>query len=407
LSRFRLRGGAWSALTIVAWAAFLFLACLRSSHPEVLGLWSRTYAALLAVLSAGVVLVTIAWVWSGLRAPFALLATSTIVALGLAEIALRVLDPLGISYYAEMTRYILDRLPDPELKFRNRPNFAATYEGVELRFNEYGLRDDPIGPKACGEYRIVALGDSQTMGWGAPREVIWTVGLSRALSERLGRPVRVINTGVPGYESRQEYRYLLRQGYQLDPDLVLLLYVENDVDIDDEPYDPWSEARLAGRPLKEQVPLLIRKLRLYQLLFRAQDLLHQIRAVDWKPSDYGIPYDFVESMRDLPGWKESMKAVSGMASSARERGLPFAVVYFSWTKRPFDEGMLESLRRAAAPFPVAYTEPWFEGTDVRRYFVSKTDSHPNADGHRIMAENIASFLLEQGWIRPGKPAECP
>ena len=61
---------------------------------------------------------------------------------------------------------------------------------------------------------------------------------------------------------------------------------------------------------------------------------------------------------------------------------------------------------AAAPFPMTYTEPWFEDNDVRRYFVSKTDSDPNADGHRIVAERIALFLLDQGWIRAGKPAEC-
>src|SRR5262249_32944808 len=72
----------------------------------------------------------------------------------------------------------------------------------------------------------------------------------------------------------------------------------------------------------------------------------------------------------------------------------------------FDDGLLESVRAAAAPFPVAYTEPWFEGSDVRRYFVSMTDSHPNAEGHRILAEHIASFLLDQGWIQSGSPREC-
>jgi len=396
----------WTVLTAAAWAILLALACLRSNEPAVLGLWSRSYAALLAALAAAVALVTLAQLRPALRAPLVLLAASTAVALSLAEIALRLFDPFGISYYGEMTRYILDRLPDPDLKFRQRPGFSAVYEGVELRFNEHGLRDDPIGPKPCGEYRILALGDSQTLGWGAPRDVIWPVRLSRLLSERLARPVRVINAGVAGYESRQEYRYLLRNGFALDPDLVLLLYLENDIEVNDDPYDPWREASLDGKSLKERLPLLLRKLRLYQLGFRAQDLFKQVRAAEWKPGDYGIPYDFVSSMRDLPGWKASMSAVAGMATSARERGLPFAAVYFSWTRRPFDDGLLESVRAAAAPYPVAYSQPWFEGSDVRRYFVSRTDSHPNAEGHRILAEHIASFLLEQGWMQSAAPPEC-
>jgi hypothetical protein len=219
--------------------------------------------------------------------------------------------------------------------------------------------------------------------------------------------VRVINTGVAGYESRQEYRYLMRQGYGFDPDALLLLYIDNDLEINDDPYDPWGEARLEGKRLKDQLTLLVRGLRLYQIFFRARVLATEIRAAEWKPGDYGIPFDFVDSMRDLPGWKESMRAVSGMASSARERGIPFAVVYFSWTKRPLDDALLDALRQAAAPFPVAYTQPWFEGGDVRRYLVSKTDSHPNAEGHRVLAEHVASFLLEQGWIGRGKPTKCP
>jgi hypothetical protein len=162
--------GPWWFLTVGTWLALLVLVCLPSNDRAVLGLWSPMYADLLAGFAAVAALATVAYFRPALRAPMVLLAASTVLALGLAELVLRVLDPLGISYYSEMTRYTLDRLPDPELKFRHRPNFATTYQGVELRFNEFGLRDDPIGPKPCGEYRILALGDSQTMGWGASRD---------------------------------------------------------------------------------------------------------------------------------------------------------------------------------------------------------------------------------------------
>lgn len=35
---------------------------------------------------------------------------------------------------------------------------------VLVTYNERGLRDRPILPKAAGEYRILALGDSVTLG---------------------------------------------------------------------------------------------------------------------------------------------------------------------------------------------------------------------------------------------------
>ena len=51
-----------------------------------------------------------------------------------------------------------------------------------------------------------------------------------------------------------------------------------------------------------------------------------------------------------------------------------------------------------APFPVAYVPDWFAGQNVRQYFNSTTDAHPNAEGSRILAEHIADFLLRQHWI---------
>ena len=50
---------------------------------------------------------------------------------------------------------------------RDRPGSTTQrYQGVGLRYNETGLRDDPIGPKADGEFRVIVLGDAITLGWG-------------------------------------------------------------------------------------------------------------------------------------------------------------------------------------------------------------------------------------------------
>jgi hypothetical protein len=37
--------------------------------------------------------------------------------------------------------------------------------------------------------------------------------------------------------------------------------------------------------------------------------------------------------------------------------------------------------------------PWYEGLDTRSFMNSKIDSHPNAEGHRLIAEHMANDIV--------------
>ncbi len=395
----------WLFVTLGVWAIVLYLFTLKSAHPDVFGLYSWHYFAVLLVGLLIAALVTEGNFHPGLkilqpiRGRLLALTLSTLLTLAAVEVLLRIIDPLGLSYFSESTRHMLDRLPDPDLKYKHRPNFAATYQGVELRFNELGLRDDPIGPKPPGEFRILALGDSQTMGWGVARDKIWTVRLQKILTERLHRPVRVINTGVVSYETRQEYRFLMRNGYATDPDMLLLMYMDNDIEIDDRPYDPWTEYSLKGKPPLVFFDLLLRKLRIFQLIYYWK--LVGIHAPGYDPRQVAIPYDFQPWMREQSGWKASMFYLEKIARSAEEHKIPFVLFHFDWVSFAYSRELDKDVRAAVSPWPAAYVPDWFAGKDVRLYINSKTDSHPNAEGHRIQAEHIAQFILDQHWIPPG------
>jgi len=394
---------AWVLLTAVAWGVALLAAWPRPPHPMVFSWWWADFP-LAAAAALVAIVATIANFERGrrfirvVRGPVLLLLASTIFAVAVLEVFSRVADPIGISYYSEMSRYILDRVPDPALKYRHRKNFESTYQGAVMRFNEVGLRDDPIGPKAPDELRILALGDSQTLGWGLARESIWPVQLQNILAGKLGRKVRVINTGCASYETRQEYRYLLSDGYAFQPDVIVLMYMDNDIEITDAPYDPWGEKSFDGKTLGERLYLLGRQLRVAQFLFYAKWLVPILVSPVYEPQQFGVRHDLDESAHQEFGWKESMAALRGIAASARERGVKLAVVHFDWTTFPFSRDVSKAVREAVAPFPVAYTPDWFAGQNVRRYFNSTTDAHPNAEGSRILATHIADFVLSQGWL---------
>ena len=106
--------------------------------------------------------------------------------------------------------------------FENKPiDFAFSTTASRLR----------VMPPAPGpeRYRILAIGDSCTFGFGVEDEEAWPAQLQTLLNTgRTGDFVRVINAGVPGYTAFQGLQYLKRTGLLLAPNLVLVSFWIND-----------------------------------------------------------------------------------------------------------------------------------------------------------------------------------
>lgn len=75
---------------------------------------------------------------------------------------------------------------------------------VDIDIGSDGIRDTTIASTREAAYRILAVGDSYTMGLGVPADATWSQQLERLLSENDGREsVSVVNAGVPGYGAHQ------------------------------------------------------------------------------------------------------------------------------------------------------------------------------------------------------------
>ena len=95
--------------------------------------------------------------------------------------------------------------------------------------NSLGLRNREIGPKPPGTFRILFLGDSMLFFGATESGSLFTQVLEENLHQGLGRAVEVINAGVPGYTTYQELEFLKLYGLTMDPDLVILGFVFNDL----------------------------------------------------------------------------------------------------------------------------------------------------------------------------------
>jgi len=121
--------------------------------------------------------------------------------------------------------------PDPDLLWR----FKADLDNRYIRTNgRHTIGNDIPAEKGPAEYRILLLGDSSPIGLGLKS---YRLAFGELLRGRLqkwyanSRDVRLINAAVSGYSSEQLVRYLERDGWGYQPDLVILYCGNNDASI--------------------------------------------------------------------------------------------------------------------------------------------------------------------------------
>ena len=117
----------------------------------------------------------------------------------------------------------------------NMPNqsYAHTtpdYE-ISIKTNSKGIRSDAEIPyeKPPGRKRIVALGDSFLMGYGAhPDQMLLNVMIERL--KAADQDVELVNLAVSGFGNAEELIALQAEGMKYEPDLVLIGWHDTDLD---------------------------------------------------------------------------------------------------------------------------------------------------------------------------------
>lgn len=95
---------------------------------------------------------------------------------------------------------------------------------ILYKINSLGLRDEEVGNKKTGEFRILLLGDSFVQGYGVNIENSFPKLLEKKLNENGHEKFKVINAGVIGYSPLIEYLYLAKMGLEFKPDMVILAF---------------------------------------------------------------------------------------------------------------------------------------------------------------------------------------
>ena len=100
-----------------------------------------------------------------------------------------------------------------------------------VKMNSHGFRDKERNYKKEQDvFRIVVLGDSCIEGLQVPLEQTFPYILEKRLNSESRNSFEVINLGVSGFGTAQEYLTLRHYGLKYNPDLVILaFYINNDL----------------------------------------------------------------------------------------------------------------------------------------------------------------------------------
>jgi len=366
-----------------------------------------------------------------------LIGVSMLAVLGVGEVLARLLwNPGGYRpiiqadpvYGWSLTPGVLARSVDTDRRLH-----------YDVEINSLGWRDpEPPGSKQRDTKRLLILGDSMVFGAG----VQYGERFGDVLQRALGDDVEVINAAVTGWGTDQQYLYLVHEGFDLDPDAVVLgLCLGNDVTnnmlghnlfgVAPKPRFELAGGKLVHVPPRERPPPSTSR-RLGRALQRSR-LLHYVgrhirilraRARRAPAPTPAMPYNPENLAADESQWsvyrteysprfeaafQVTEALITAMHDSCAARRVPFLVfafplkvetdprararemAHFGFSSDWFD--MDKPYRRIAAlceqrGCPLIYPIEVFRDRAAQAPLFLARDPHPNPAGHALAAESV-------------------
>jgi hypothetical protein len=128
---------------------------------------------------------------------------------------------------------------DPVIGFTYQPHAETHEKGREYNalyeINNLGLRDREYGPKGCGVFRVLLLGDSFSVSHGLAIEESLSRQLERSLRaladlDKILLSIEVVNGAAGGYSPYNYWKAYLRWAPVLQPDVVVVGMSPDDYD---------------------------------------------------------------------------------------------------------------------------------------------------------------------------------
>ncbi len=313
-------------------------------------------------------------------------------------------DELGWTLVASR-RMPVERYGDAERPYYLfEKNQDYNWEGIDVHINENGLRgDDIVVPKPESTFRILNIGDSVAFGWEVAEADTYGKQLERMLNGRNdGINYEVINAGVPGWNLKMERDFLLQEGIQYEPDLIILdLTLVNDIygqgpAVSEDPglFD-WL------RDNTYTWPFITTQARFAAAQSQGPEAIPVLNP----PTEAKAYYPIDE---DAPRWDELWEYIKDIDEYAQSENIPFGLLAFptalqlNSAEHPLTPQLVFGSRAEASGIGWMDLTPIYQnvceesGEDACEGFVNVLFSdvwmHPNVVGHQLAADLVFEFV---------------
>lgn len=307
--------------------------------------------------------------------------------------------------------------PDERLGYRLAPNYEMRHQTSDfdshIKINSEGLRDyEHQKNKDSSTIRILVLGDSFTFGVGVSLEESYPKVLEAMLNKNTsaGDPKKyeVINAGIEGFGTEQEYLYLAELANRYSPDLVIVGLYSNDIDdvikgIPSAKGRTWLKRRMFFlsflRGLQISMGIMFRDpqagiFQIYQDVYPPQfeNALQKTKEFLTKIKDFSYSMGAKTFIVIIPSCFEIERR-----SEWEKRGFGrfYSDDFFNKNMSKFSDTFTEFGEIRGIPtLPLL---PVFKDSNVRPLYFTK-DFHWTREGHSLAAESIYNFMRDKAFI---------
>ena len=306
-----------------------------------------------------------------LAVPFALLVL---------EGALRLKNMPMKNYEIEMWRYAKElkiQSSDPILGHEHKNSSSAVLQSVKIRTNELGIRGSKIPESRTGQPIILFLGSSITLGWGVAEEETITGQTDRFLKED-GFDAIILNGGIGNYNSERYVQLFLTKLNTVNPTDIVVHFFLRDAEVLEPTRGNW----------------FLRNSQLGVTLWN----IYQQSAMAKKGVTVESHYKELYSPNH-PGYKKMLTALSQLRDYAKQKNIRLYLAMtpdvHNLSQYPFSF-IHEQMRQVSTALGYQFVDlyPALKGLKPEEIWSMPGDPHPNAYGHKKMAEAVIP-LLEQ------------
>jgi len=280
---------------------------------------------------------------------------------------------------AEDLAGIYDSVPDGDVGKLLQRNIDKTQRGARVRSNNAGFRDErSYGPKAANTYRIVCLGDSFVEGTGGRVEDRFCSQIENLINQDglmgAGVSAEAYAIGIGSWTAVNSSSYMISHLTELDPDLIIVMMVANDI-ADGQGVTGIGMTSNGFSPERRS---------------QGSSVFSEAVAINFGESGNVLKYALgPESSRR---WEKAFSRYKRLEDLQlqREKKMIFSVLdtipLFTQLARKYHARF-----EMTSPF-LATT--YFPDTDTSL----PHDSHPNREGHRIIASHYLHAMVGEGMI---------